>query len=604
MATLQSRPLATLNLDTRKISINKDIEYYDADTNIANIFLQIYQADNNGVITYLDSEELSNYTAKLFLIKPITHDFKEITGVATTEITTENGGGVLKFVLPKNCTNRYGAVKCEMHISKGDELLASDRFVYSVYQSLVTEFDDSLLEDSDFPVLQQLIKNVQKVNNIDDTDASAITTYSGNKIENIKSELGSQIKDKATKQEVDVERKRIDTFTSLTQGSTTGDAELIDGRIGADGNTYDNIGNAIRGQYKNVADIISLNDNVNLEIGIDNSYMQILDSGQLQIASNNKFAITKEIPLKKYQTIEVNAQGYITYVSMITKVENGAYTTLAPSIESAVRTYEYTADEDMNVVVCFRKESKHSCRIYTKMDVIRENLDVQINPPIDEPLMNYMPIFLKIAGIGDSLMSGEHCPDNLSQIDMYNHSWLSYIARRNNLECVHYSVGGETTKDWLTRYKTQLQNDEKSNLYFIGLGCNDKNYQDEIPTGTIDDDKDTATYVGYYKNIIDVIHTKNPNAAIMLVSMYDSRDLSNQYSSIIRQISDLYEYCFYIDFINNCKGIDAKNTGLYANNSHFTTLGYLNTSYVIEKLVNKIVAENLEFFKWYGYYNN
>lgn len=195
MATLQSRPLAELNLDTRKITINKDIEYYDADTNIANIFLQIYQADNNGVITYLDSEELSNYTAKLFLIKPITHDFKEITGVATTEITTENGGGVLKFVLPKSCTNRYGVVKCEMHIIKNDELLASDRFVYSIYQSLVTEFNDSLLEDSDFPVLQQLIKNVQKVDTIDDTTASATTTYSSNKIENIKSDISSQIKD-------------------------------------------------------------------------------------------------------------------------------------------------------------------------------------------------------------------------------------------------------------------------------------------------------------------------------------------------------------------------------------------------------------------------
>lgn len=194
MTILQSRPLATLNLNTRKISIDKNIEYYDVDTNIATIFLQIYQADGDGVITYLDSEELSNYTAKLFLIKPITHDFKEITGVATTEITTENGGGVLKFVLPKNCTNRYGVVKCEIHIIKGDELLASNRFIYSVYQSLVTKFNNSLLEDSDFPVLQQLINNVQKVNNIDDTDASAITTYSGNKIENIKSELGSQIK--------------------------------------------------------------------------------------------------------------------------------------------------------------------------------------------------------------------------------------------------------------------------------------------------------------------------------------------------------------------------------------------------------------------------
>lgn len=193
MATLQSRPLIELNLDDRKITIYKDIKYYDIDTNIANIFLQICQSDDNGVTTYLDLKELSNYTAKLFLIKPITHDFKEIIGVATTEVTTSIGGGVLKFVIPKNYTNRYGIVKCEIHISKGKELLASDRFVYNVNQSLVTEFNDSLLEDEDFPVLQQLIKDVQKVNNIDDSNVSKTTTYSSDKIEDEVSALNSQI---------------------------------------------------------------------------------------------------------------------------------------------------------------------------------------------------------------------------------------------------------------------------------------------------------------------------------------------------------------------------------------------------------------------------
>ena len=58
---------------------------------------------------------------------------------------------------------------------------------------------------------------------------------------------------KATKQEVEIERKRIDSFTSLPSGSTAGDAELIDGRIGADGKTYDNIGGAIRGQFNNIS---------------------------------------------------------------------------------------------------------------------------------------------------------------------------------------------------------------------------------------------------------------------------------------------------------------------------------------------------------------
>lgn len=65
-------------------------------------------------------------------------------------------------------------------------------------------------------------------------------------------DFSSQIADieslKATKQEVEVERNRITNLATLQEGSTTGDAELADGRVAADGKTYKNIGGAIRGQ--------------------------------------------------------------------------------------------------------------------------------------------------------------------------------------------------------------------------------------------------------------------------------------------------------------------------------------------------------------------
>ena len=57
---------------------------------------------------------------------------------------------------------------------------------------------------------------------------------------------------KATKVEVDVERKRIDSFTALKDGSTTGDSELTDIRVGYDSTTYNTAGDAVQGQVESV----------------------------------------------------------------------------------------------------------------------------------------------------------------------------------------------------------------------------------------------------------------------------------------------------------------------------------------------------------------
>lgn len=77
------------------------------------------------------------------------------------------------------------------------------------------------------------------------TSADGSTTIT---VENKDGTITTELVDGTARASVNTLSARMDTFTSLPEGSTSGNAELADIRVGANGTTYDTAGNAVRGQ--------------------------------------------------------------------------------------------------------------------------------------------------------------------------------------------------------------------------------------------------------------------------------------------------------------------------------------------------------------------
>lgn len=90
---------------------------------------------------------------------------------------------------------------------------------------------------------------------------SALSKFSSNPVQNkvVKTALD------ATNAAINAERIRIDELLKLENGSTTGDVELADIRIGYDGTTYETAGSAVRTQIQTLATTLEEKGRFNME---------------------------------------------------------------------------------------------------------------------------------------------------------------------------------------------------------------------------------------------------------------------------------------------------------------------------------------------------
>ena len=157
-----------------------------------------------------------------------------------------------------------------------------------------------------------------------------------NKIENGIVELNEQLEQKARESDLVTERKRIDNLAALEEGSTTGDAELIDGRVGANGVIYNVIGGNIRAIGESLTTIFSKNllDKNKLVVG------GLYGDGSFD-SSNSNSRVTDFIEIKKGRTVYGSYDGESRTVDRY-----NVYGSNKELIKSVQYFKEYTAEQD------------------------------------------------------------------------------------------------------------------------------------------------------------------------------------------------------------------------------------------------------------------
>ena len=165
MSVMSRNYTAKLVVNTGAVTVSSGMKVFNTDKDIFNITLELQRYDlaTKKYIT-LESGDLTNYKAKLNIIKPKTNQIVQVEGVLNDNI--------YEFNMPVNASDQVGSYKCQFVITNDegnneyadDEIVTSSSFAYTVVGSIATGLNPEINANPDTPILLELIERDENLN--------------------------------------------------------------------------------------------------------------------------------------------------------------------------------------------------------------------------------------------------------------------------------------------------------------------------------------------------------------------------------------------------------------------------------------------------------
>lgn len=160
----------TLDLSNGSVSCIDSLYFNITDNNVANIICTVVTSDYSKYPVEVNPiDNSANYNLKLYATKPKTSEYRELDAIL---IDGENAA--FEFKLTQELVDQIGKYKCELVISCEDKSLTSGSFYYRVTDSIFNQFDEEIESDPDYPILLDLINQVQ---NLDENMEQMVNDY-------------------------------------------------------------------------------------------------------------------------------------------------------------------------------------------------------------------------------------------------------------------------------------------------------------------------------------------------------------------------------------------------------------------------------------------